>query len=61
MRPARPVGERTAPEPALARKPAPTAGPAPRRRPSGVREVIGYNWPLYAGGALAAAEIESVV
>ncbi|MGW6984042.1 class I SAM-dependent methyltransferase [Streptomyces sp. NPDC054932] len=32
---------------------APTAPEAPR--PSGVREVIGYNWPLYAGGLSAMA------
>ncbi|WP_329316026.1 methyltransferase domain-containing protein [Streptomyces sp. NBC_01278] len=31
----------------------PTAAPPPR--PSGVREVLGYNWPLYAGGLSAVA------
>lgn len=36
-------------------KPPPTVPSVPPHRPSGVREVIRYNWPLYAGGALAAA------
>ncbi|GAB7188502.1 hypothetical protein ATKI12_8333 [Kitasatospora sp. Ki12] len=31
-----------------------TTAPAPRR-PSGVREVVRYNWPLYAAGVLTAA------
>ncbi|MER6394862.1 class I SAM-dependent methyltransferase [Kitasatospora sp. NPDC001603] len=34
-------------------RPARPAGPA--RRPSGVREVIRYNWPMYAAGAVTAA------
>ncbi|MFE2721601.1 class I SAM-dependent methyltransferase [Kitasatospora sp. NPDC059327] len=32
----------------------PDGGAHRHRRPSGVREVIGFNWPLYAAGALAA-------